>query len=385
MSDRIPHELIEEIFSRLPVKTLIRFKCISKSWRATIGSPDFIHKHLTHSSDDSLILGNCNIDLHVRTEESYLYAAGYDSFVETDSAIFKELSLPVNSRADISSEILGSCNGLLCLLGDWRSPHLADRIILWNPSTRKHRLLPFGEVEVEAPNTMRGFPRTIYGFAYDFVNDDYKVVSMLQIVGVDGIDGVDEVRSEVKVYSMKLDSWKRVLDFPYYFDSLYSGKLVNGALHWVVKASLQSDREDLIAAFDLGTEEYRLLQQPEYSDHNFYMNLGVLGGCLCVLCDYIMDNSLVHFDMWVMKEYGVKESWNKLISIKRCDLSRDCHPLLRPIGYSKCGRRVLLGQANQLLLWYDLESKSVSYPVTKVPSADKFFELGIFLESLVEP
>lgn len=374
MSDRIPHELIEQIFSRLPVKTLVRFKCISKSWRDIIGSPDFIQKHLTHFSSHSLILGNCNIDLHEGTEESYLYSADYDSFLETDSAVFKELSLPLNSRTEISSEILGSCNGLLCLL---RYRYLVDQVILWNPSTRKHRILPVAEVEV--PTTLRGCSQTIYGFALDFVNDDYKVVSMLQI------DGHHEVYSVVKVYSLKLKCWKRIQDFPYYFNLRYGGKLANGALHWVVKASRESDREDLIAAFDIGTEEYRLMPQPEYSNHDFDMRLGVLADCLCVLCDYFMDDCVVHFDMWVMKEYGVKESWNKLISIKRCDLSEDCHPVLRPIGYSKCGRRVLLGQANQLLLWYDLESKSVSYPVMKVPCADEFFELGIFLESLAEP
>ena len=38
----------------------------------------------------------------------------------------------------------------------------------------------------------------------------------------------------------------------------------------------------------------------------------MLEGCLFVLCSY----SEVGVDIWVMKEYEVKESWSKLISTK---------------------------------------------------------------------
>ncbi|KAL3516166.1 hypothetical protein ACH5RR_023068 [Cinchona calisaya] len=276
MSDEIPDELIEEIFSRLPVKTLIRFRCVSKSWRAIIGSQDFIRKHLNHSSNHTLILGNFNHS-YSGIEEPYLYSADYNSFLETNRADFKELSLPIMPRTEISSDTWGSCNGLICLLCFWKS-----RIFLWNPSTRKHRILP--EAKFEIPNILKGDVQTIYGIGNDFVNDDYKVVSMVQIDTVD-----DDVYSQVKVYSLKSDSWRSVEDFPYYFDWGNSGKLANGALHWVVKASAKSESENLIAAFDLGTEEYS-----------------------------------------------------------------DCFQKVRlkPIAYSKCRRRVLLGQTDRLLLWF---------------------------------
>ena len=92
----------------------------------------------------------------------------------------------------------------------------------------------------------------------------------------------------------------------------------------------------------------------------------------------------------VWAEYGVQKSWTNLVSIKICDLSTNCHlstscpQAVKPIAYSKCRRRVLLGQANQLLLWYDIESKSITYPVMQVTGAEQFFELGIFLQSLVK-
>ncbi|CAK9144101.1 unnamed protein product [Ilex paraguariensis] len=73
----------------------------------------------------------------------------------------------------------------------------------------------------------------------------------------------------------------------------------------------KSDITNLISAFDVGTEEYRLVPQPEYADKNFHMNVEVLGGCLCLLCNYYPH----HIDVWVMKDYGVKESFEFFRSI----------------------------------------------------------------------
>jgi len=41
----LPHELIIEILLRLPVKSLIRFKCVSKSWFCLISDPHFANSH----------------------------------------------------------------------------------------------------------------------------------------------------------------------------------------------------------------------------------------------------------------------------------------------------------------------------------------------------
>ncbi|XP_071933945.1 F-box protein CPR1-like [Coffea arabica] len=342
MASRLPLALIEEIFSRLPIKTLIRFRCLSKSWRATIGSQEFIKNYLKNSSHHNLILGNFNGSSDLVVDEVYFYSADYDFFLETDRAVFNELSLPVRSRIDLETDILGSCNGLLCVLSLWD-----DRPILWNPSTREHPIL-LCALEFRCPFT-GGTWYTNYGFGDDSVGDDYKVVAIPVIYGKDD-------------------------------------QLAIGALHWVVKESSKSNSDKLIAAFDLGTEEFKLLQQPEYFDRHCDMRLGILEGCLSLICEYYKS----HFDIWVMAEYGVQKSWTNLVSIKICDLSTNCRlstsypQAVKPIAYSKCSRRVLLGQANQLLLWYDIESISITYPVMQVTGAEQFFELGMFLQSLVK-
>ncbi|XP_031391519.1 F-box/kelch-repeat protein At3g23880-like isoform X2 [Punica granatum] len=48
-ASELPLELTAEVLSRLPVKTLFRFKSVCKSWRRLIESPSFIPRHLNHS------------------------------------------------------------------------------------------------------------------------------------------------------------------------------------------------------------------------------------------------------------------------------------------------------------------------------------------------
>jgi hypothetical protein len=42
----IPDELVFEILIRLPVKSLVRFKAVSRAWQATISDPFFIRAQL---------------------------------------------------------------------------------------------------------------------------------------------------------------------------------------------------------------------------------------------------------------------------------------------------------------------------------------------------
>ncbi|CAK9142904.1 unnamed protein product [Ilex paraguariensis] len=59
-SCNLPQDLIVEILSRLPVKSLLRFKSVSKPWLALINNPKLISLHLSHTDvnpkDDAVII-----------------------------------------------------------------------------------------------------------------------------------------------------------------------------------------------------------------------------------------------------------------------------------------------------------------------------------------
>ncbi|XP_059632197.1 F-box protein CPR1-like [Cornus florida] len=362
MSD-IPMDVVADILSRLPVKPLIRFRCVSKPWYALIDSSGFVKLHLKRSKET-----NTNRSLILKSDK--LYSVDLDSL---DHAV--ELGHPFNYKG-FDIDVLGSCDGLLCLYDPFYSAHF----VLWNPSTRKLHNLPTSRFEFSGnPCSLSGF-LFVYGFGYDAVYDDYKVVKMVQYYGKDDhlLDRELKDFREVKVYSMKSNSWRRVKDFPYYLSKYQiSGVFISGALHWVVNQRSESPScmAALIASFDIGSEEYGLVPMPEFSDKNFYMTLIDLGICLCVFCEYVS-----HADVWVMKEYGVEESWTKLLSIAKGGEIMSFHHRM-PVAYSNSGKEVILRQDGAELLLYDFEKEKVKK--IKIPGLPRFGSTHLCLGSLV--
>ncbi|KAK2663945.1 hypothetical protein Ddye_002519 [Dipteronia dyeriana] len=84
----------------------------------------------------------------------------------------------------------------------------------------------------------------------------------------------------------------------------------SGVLHCVFPRRAELGTGDSLVGFDLGTEEFRVVPELDYGDleQDFVLDVGTLEGCLSAICNYA--RGVV--DFWVMKEYGVKESWTKL-------------------------------------------------------------------------
>ncbi|KAA8544562.1 hypothetical protein F0562_022579 [Nyssa sinensis] len=139
--------------------------------------------------------------------------------------------------------IVGSCNGLICIAIEEYD------IFIWNPFSRKSKRLP------NSGRRMWYGCFMIYGFGYDDSTDDYKIVGIYCVVGNVGL-----YETEVKIYTLRTDFWKRIQDFPHG----NSGKYANGALYWAVSFDAGSSYSWVIVSFDLAKEIYGEVAQPNY-------------------------------------------------------------------------------------------------------------------------
>lgn len=266
---------------------------------------------------------------------------------------------------DYGTEVCGSSNGLICLSNS------LDTLAVWNFSTRKSRKLPYAPIEFKDLN--RYLDSRIYGFGYDKISDDYKVVRIVVLKGKDG----NVFDNEVKVYSLKSHSWHRVQKFPKCSNlKRIKGVLAGGCLHWYVPEGFSERKGRKIVTFDLDKEVFGSVEQPEYTEMGFYMQLQTLGECLSITCNYYSD----HVNIWVMKEYGVKESWTMLVSIMQMGLVRPFQ-YMYPITYSKSGRELLLDQGADKLVWYDMEKKTMRF--VKVRGEKALWQVDVCVESLI--
>ncbi|XP_047339551.1 F-box protein CPR1-like [Impatiens glandulifera] len=351
---QLPNEILEEIFCRLSVRDLIRFRCVSKSWFALISSPYFVKLHMERSdqtkSNHSLYLPN---DIHCREVFDFLKPVKVDY-------------VPLKFR-NYGLQPSGSCNGLLCM----SKMNDIDNVFLWNPSTKKYIKLPYEPVDL--PYRIDLFIWTCdYRIVYDSTNEDYKVVrfGVLQL----GRRAIDVIDYEVKVYSLRLNLWHRLEKFDHYPNWKSIGdSIAGGALHWISKW------KKVIVAFDIVTERYRILPHPEYHGSYDDLYLNNLGGCLSLSCHYKSSN----VDVFLLKEYGGKnEHWSKLITLSQT-ISFEIYYPVKPIAYSYSDKQVVIALGDSRLILYNLEQKSVEETMIHGVVGRSLLELHICIESLV--
>ncbi|KAG8365362.1 hypothetical protein BUALT_Bualt18G0096800 [Buddleja alternifolia] len=327
MPKNLPPELTEDILRRLPAKSLKRFRAVSKSWCFLIDSENFIKLHLHTSlisnSNRKLILGGLG-----------LYSIDLDSL---DKAIVIKPPFYYKSVDGISN----SCNGLVLVMS---APP-----VVWNPFTRDYKVLP--DCGDDVPIPLDSYSKTAYGFGYDSRNDDYKVVR------------VSEFRNDLThvwmcsrsmIYSLRSNSWRRIEGFPYPLPFLRGNWRVhvNGALHTLVVDPDDVDSATIMAFSVHSEEHYQVTMPPGIRIREADVSLDVIGGCLCVI--YSKRSRVL---IWVMKEYRVKESWFKLLSISLQSI--EGNDFVKPLVYSRDGDKVLLNCDDKRLIWFDLRNKSV--------------------------
>lgn len=329
MAVQLPDELIVEILSILPAKSLLRCRLVCKSWLSLITSTKFKLMHLHN-------FNKLNPRYFVRRLDWF---ARQDWFcVHFDNEAFTldrgtQIEFPFfRSRVNLCFRIVGCCNGVVCLSDDDEDTSSLDMIILWNPSIRRKLTLTlpmFYSIESEESFA-------VLGFGYDKMSDDYKVVSL-------AYDDCSLIRPQVEVYTMKTGIWREVM-FPnnlpcFYVRPSWSQIFSNGCVHWIASDPTPGVSHYSILTFDISTELFGEIQLPEFLAKEFLM-VSVVGESLVVIHS---SNRNVHrlesgstYMVWVMKEYKNPTSWTLIYCMHYPDID-----IGKPLTLRKNGNMIV--------------------------------------------
>ncbi|KAM7498428.1 hypothetical protein LguiA_022842 [Lonicera macranthoides] len=367
MSDYLPKDVVADILTKLPLKTLGKCTCVCKQWYSLITNPSFISTRLNQTiahnknhNNHLLFIRHYNMfDKVVR----YAIHRDDDSFDE-----FRELDCSFLSENEYF-RIVGTCNGLICLSDDYDTH--TDTIIIWNPLIRKSVNLPKPQFGL----SQRGM--CLLGFGFDSVTNDYKVV---RIVYESTENYNFKLPPCVEVYTVRTGVW-RTIDgaAPNYvvYNNSPAPAYVNGAVHWVATLSGDDDSSvsNLIVAFDTATEEFKEFTMPKSAVDKYVIKLSVMvSEGLLALVEYEKIWQSDYCWVWVMKEYGVSESWTRLLTI-------DMRGGIRTVVGFRNNDEVLLSARIIGMASYDHKENEIKY--LRIHGTNRSFYADTYVESLV--
>ncbi|XP_076899446.1 putative F-box protein At5g62060 [Bidens hawaiensis] len=255
--DQFPSDITVEILSRLPVKSILRFRSVSKPWLSYISDPSFTKLHLTRSTRTALFISAYDASTH----KTHLLSASHD----------------------------GTLTHLTTLETDY-----SDQYFTTDP-VHLHGLIPGfltnNNVDVH------------YLYGLDESKNEHKILIIRKLYE-------PCIRVEVMIFSMSDRSWRTIeVDPPLGFNwdrfSFYSACVMSVCVNSVVHLLLEDGPYAYdILAFDLVTEKFSIINTPEdvmpYPEDDPYIN--DVNGFVGVVChDRTWENKEMH--SWILQDY----------------------------------------------------------------------------------
>ncbi|XP_076920045.1 F-box protein At3g07870-like [Bidens hawaiensis] len=333
-----------QILKRLPLISLLRSRTVSKSSQATVSSPN-----TSNSTNPSLY-----IRYYDRTNKTEQYLTAED---ETFGLHFLNNIIPFQYASKTAYfRVVGYCQGVVCFSDDlFDSMHM---VVLWNPSIRKSLRLLVPDCE-----------QTWLGFGVCPVTHDPKVVRIVYVIAM-------EDPPLVEVFSLASRAWRKPCNrLRNTIQVTWSQVCFNGAIHWVAyEKRIDTTPRCLIVSFELVHEVFDEMSLPDglAQQHVSNLSISTRKGQLTVI-EYDMEKGKEGCGVWVMKEYGVMGSWEKLYVIQLPGLLR------RVVGFRMNGD-MILALKNHELVFVDCAGNVKSLGI--YGNIRSFF-VGSYMESLI--
>jgi len=406
----LPEELIVQILSLLNVKTIVRFKCVSKSWNTIISDPTFVQKQLKRPP--RLILTPPCWVYPMHTVQSLPVTRLLENPSITLSGDFSH-----DGGGFIDNcKVVNSCNGLLCLIfcSDNKGYH-NYWFRIWNPATgtRSKAFGTYHDYNLQLRGLRFNFGSEAFASCYHDYNRRRSLLGSLKFAfGCDILSGTYKVvefcakgdeenkygpwRSQVRILNLSDDCWRNIDSFPLIplISPFNNGVYFSGTIYWLAIQNyfypfyayrpITHVDQFKIVSLDLSTETYMQFCLPSGFDEvpSFQPTLQVLLDRLCFSHDF----KKTQFVIWQMKEFGFQESWTQLFRIDYFNLEmhnlpiEHDFPLLLPLCLSENG--------DTLILSYHGDDEAVIYNqrenrVKKVRISGKLCRFSSYGESLI--
>ncbi|XP_071734377.1 putative F-box protein At3g16210 [Rutidosis leptorrhynchoides] len=355
MSDNIPFEIQTEIVKKLPVKSLLRFRQVSKSWKSLIDGSEFVANYHLSNKQQRLLVRHVDSPHKVvitpgyREFESKLEDEKYVSIVDDDEDSFPQNKSPLMVPSNVKQlkkfpDIIGSSMGLLCLCRSFKEFYYwhgldkktRKKFVLWNLTIRKSITI----VVPNVPNT--NYFQTVVGFGVCPRTSDPKLVKITYILSLDYMK--EHIPWQVELFSLSSGSWKSLsMSVPRKSVLLrWKQVCIDKFIYWLVADRIhdvgEEIKKNLILSFDMTTEEFIEIDLPNnlaYSDNNFLHVSKLLTSLVVVEAD----DWPVHrkYSVWMMK-HEVPNSFTKLFVINSPSESLG---ILKVHGFRKTGEPII--------------------------------------------
>ncbi|KAJ0781555.1 putative F-box domain-containing protein [Helianthus annuus] len=311
MSDNLPFEIQVEIVRRLPVKSLLQCRSVSKAWKSLIDSSPFIAGY--NGRMQHLLVQYTCVDF----KKKYVSIVDDDDFPKQKVS----MNLPLLVKKLKSPGLTGSSHGLLCLNGSGDNPD-TDMAVIWNVSIRKAVAVVISNVGFEIYET--NLYETNLGFGVCRVTTDPKIIKITHFNGYANMRGISRDETvdpwQVQVFALSTWSWRS----PY--NNLprksikfgHSTVVIDGFLYWLAidRFTLTGAiaKCNLIISFDITSEEFREVGLPNSLAHQCSRNMKIskLRESLVVLEHGAEANNAI-FSVWMMGD-GVPQLFTKLFT-----------------------------------------------------------------------
>ncbi|XP_057473289.1 putative F-box protein At1g47790 isoform X1 [Actinidia eriantha] len=184
----LPHDLVvEEVLTRLPGKSLMRFKYVSKLWCSIIDDPRFCQAHRAHSRSRPTLLILCPTP-NINDELVFFYSTQTLGVSTSKLELLRQFTM-CSGLGGVTDVV----NGLFCL-------YRGNRVWICSISADQGIRLP--------PSSLIQYPNYNYYFGYDCVSKKYKLLKVCALSDRDGeyIEG-----SECEILTLgKDESWRTI-------------------------------------------------------------------------------------------------------------------------------------------------------------------------------